>query len=425
MQDYKTSPETGSLKLKTIGIIVTAGATFLTAFSGSATNIALPAIAEKFDLNAVSLGWISLAYMISTVILILPMGRISDIYGRKKVFTTGLILFTLSALLCGFSLNFPMMIFFRAVQGIGSAMLFGTSIAILTDIFPPEKRGAALGINTASVYIGLSAGPFLGGLLTHFFGWESIFLISLPIGLPVIFLSAAYLKNSVTVQTRGILRNPGIFFSGLFLFKGNKAFTYSNIAALINYCATFATSFLMSLFLQNIKGLTPEKAGSILLIQPLIQAFFSPITGKLSDTIEPKILASTGMGITAAGLFFFCFLSPGSSIYFVMTALILLGSGFALFSSPNTNAVMHSVDKNHSGVGGATVSTMRVIGQILSIGITTLIFSIFLGGSKITPENQFQFISSINISFTLFTVLCIIGIFFSYNRGEVHKRNFK
>jgi len=453
-------------KFQIIGIITTSISTFITAFTGSASNIALPNIAADFNLNAVMLSWVTLSYMITTAALVLPMGRISDIYGRKKIFIAGTIIFTIGSLLSAFSINIATLIIFRIIQGSGAAMLFGTSIAILTNIFPQKKRGSALGINTASVYIGLSAGPVIGGLLTNTYGWQSIFFICIPFGILVVITALLFLKgewnessgesfdligtffyalflialilgfSNITEKTGLILTALSVlFFSGMIiveskvkhpvfnldLFRGNKAFTFSNIAALINYSATFGVGFLMSLFLQSIKGFSPEKAGLILLTQPLIQALFSPLTGKLSDTIEPKILASTGMILTTIGLFLFSFLKLDTPVYFIIVSLITLGAGFALFSSPNTNAVMRSIGKKHFGVGSATLSTMRIIGQILSLGIATLMFALLLGKAKIVLENQMEFLKSINITFRIFTILCFAGIFFSLIRGKVHK----
>jgi MFS family permease len=191
---------------------------------------------------------------------------------------------------------------------------------------------------------------------------------------------------------------------------------------LINYSATFGVGFLLSLYLQKIKMLTPEKAGLILLCQPLVQAVFSPLTGKLSDKVEPGLLASAGMSSAVAGLFVLSFLRIDTGINVIIISLVILGAGFALFSSPNSNAIMSAVEKKYYGVGGATLSTMRIIGQIMSMGAATLVFSIFLGDAKISAENQKEFLKCINITFTIFTALCFVGIFFSMIRGKVHKK---
>ena len=171
------------------------------------------------------------------------------------------------------------------------------------------------------------------------------------------------------------------------LVRGNTVFAFSNLAALVNYSATFAISFLLSLYLQYIKGFTPRTAGLVLIAQPVVMALFSPLAGRLSDRLEPRVVSSLGMGLCAAGLFAFAWLGRTSGLGFIVAALVLVGFGFALFSSPNTNAVMGSVEKKFYGVAASTLGTMRIVGQMLSMGIATLVFSMFIGKARITPAS--------------------------------------
>jgi MFS family permease len=203
------------------------------------------------------------------------------------------------------------------------------------------------------------------------------------------------------------------------LFRHNIVFAFSNLAALINYCATSATGFLLSLYLQYTRGLSPENAGLILVSQPVIMAVFSPLAGRLSDRIEPRIVASIGMTLTVIGLLLFAFLNSATSFPFIIFNLILLGFGFALFSSPNTNAVMSSVEKKFYGVASATLATMRLTGQMLSMGIAMLVFAVYIGRAQITPENYPAFLTSAKTAFIIFAVLCFGGIFASLSRGKV------
>jgi MFS family permease len=203
------------------------------------------------------------------------------------------------------------------------------------------------------------------------------------------------------------------------LFKNNTVFVFSNLAALINYSATFAVAFLLSLYLQYTKGLDPQSAGLILVSMPATQAILTPIAGRLSDRVEPRILASVGMGITAIGLVLLTFLAQNTTIGFVLASLIVLGFGFALFSSPNTNAVMSCVEKKSYGVASATLATMRQVGMMLSMGIAMVIFSIYIGRVEITPEYYSAFVSGLKIAFVIFAVLCFAGIFASLARGKL------
>jgi EmrB/QacA subfamily drug resistance transporter len=410
------------------------------------------------------MSWVATAYLLSTALFLLPFGRLADIHGRKKMFTLGIGIYTLAALLLAFSPSATALIMLRAVQGFGSAMIFGTGMAIVISVYPASERGRVLGINVAAVYTGLSLGPFLGGFLTQQFGWRSIFLANVPVGVLVIYFVATRLKGE-WADARGerfdlagsviyglslvslmyglsllpLLQGAGLILAGIIgiggfalwerstaspllnmdLFLHNATFGFSNLAALINYSATFAVTFLLSLYLQYIKGFTPQYAGFILVAQPIVMAAFSPLAGRLSDRIEPRIVASLGMGLSAAGLSLFTLLSPATPVGFIAGVLMLIGFGFALFSSPNTNAVMSSIDRRFYGVGSATLGTMRLTGQMLSMGIATVIFAVHIGSAAITPEYYPQFLAGLRTAFTLFAALCFGGVFASLARGKV------
>jgi len=203
------------------------------------------------------------------------------------------------------------------------------------------------------------------------------------------------------------------------LFMQNRVFAFSNLAALINYSATAAIGFLLSLYLQYVKGFSPQISGLILVSQPLMQALFSPFAGRLSDKKEPQVLASIGMGLIAVGLIFLIFLNPNTPLWQIISCLALLGFGFALFSSPNTHAVMGSVEKKYYGIASSILGTMRMSGQMLSMAVTTLIFSITMGNLQITAERYDIFLHSSKIIVSILTVMCIAGIFASLARGKV------
>ena len=405
---------------KISALIVTGVRSFITPFMLSGVTIALPGIQKTFSINAVLLSWVATSYILSISVFLIPIGKIADIYGRKKIYYGGLILFIVSNFLCAFAGSIETLIILRIFQGIGGAMFVTTGIAIIISVFPVKERGKAMGINVAAIYLGLSAGPFIGGLLTNYFTWKSIFISITPLGILSIALVAFFLKGEwadakdekfdligsliygaslvmlmygVSVLPQAIVISLTFFgFIGLFgfavyelkiqhpvfeirLFKHNKVFTFSSIAALINYASTSTITILLSLYLQYILNLSPQKAGLVLVSQPIMQAVFSPIMGKLSDKIEPGILASIGMIINSIGLFMFIFFKPGISLIFIAGVLLLLGFGYALFSSPNMNAIMSSVGKRHFGIASGAVATMRTIGITLSMAISTLVFS--------------------------------------------------
>lgn len=203
------------------------------------------------------------------------------------------------------------------------------------------------------------------------------------------------------------------------LLRNNHVFLFSNLAALINYSSTSAIAFLLSLYLQYIKGLSPQNAGLVLIYQPVVMAIFSPLAGRLSDRIEPRIVASTGMALTAIGLFGFTFLNGVTTQTYIMADLMLLGLGFALFSSPNTNAIMSSVEKRFYGVAAAMVGTMRLTGQMLSMAMAMVVFALYIGRVQITPEYYPLFLRSAQAAFIIFAALCCGGILASLVRGNV------
>jgi len=430
---------------------------------GSSVNLALPSIGEELSLNAITLNWIISSYMLTTSILLLPAGRLGDILGRKKVFTAGLVIFTLTMILLTFTPGIKWLIGARILQGVGGAMMFGTNMAILTSVFPPGERGRAIGINVTAVYIGLASGPFLGGLLTRYLGWRSIFAFLVPMGIISLILIHRRMKDewaeakgesfdwqgaliyglSMAAVMYGFSRLPlplgwVLTVSGLLLFalfivredsathplfditliSKNRVFAFSSLAALIHYAATSAIGFFLSLFLQYIKELGPRDAGFVLMSWPVTMALISPAAGKLSDNHNPGVLASIGMGITSAGLIMLCFISSNTSVVFIVAVLVIMGAGFSLFSSPNSNAIMSSVEKRQLGNASGMLGTMRNVGQTFSMAIALMLLALYMGKAKINPENYPQMLSSMKSGFVIFSVLCFAGIFASLARNK-------
>jgi EmrB/QacA subfamily drug resistance transporter len=436
---------------------------FLTPFMASSLNVAMPLIGREFGLRAVTLAWTLTIYTLAAAMFLVPFGRLADLVGRKRIFTIGLGVDIAGALIGAFAPSAPVLLLGRAVQGFGGAMIFGTGVAILTSVHPPGGRGRALGLNTAAVYTGLSLGPVLGGFLVHAWGWRSVFLATVPIASTGLVLALTRLKGEwadargegfdlggaallgaglvalmfgfsrlptvpgAVITSAGILtlaafvayelRQPAPLLD-LRLFRHNRIFAFSNLAALFNYSATSAVAFLMSLYLQYIKGLPPQKAGLILVAQPIVMALTSPFSGRLSDRTQPRLIASVGMALSAGGLLLFSFIGPATGFGFIVGTLICLGLGFGLFSSPNTNAVMCSVEMRHLGVASAALGTMRLTGQMLSSGITMMIFAVVIGQAAIEPSVYPLFLRSAHIAFVFFAVLCVAGIFASLARGD-------
>lgn len=437
---------------------------FLGPFMISSVNVALPAIQKEMGLTAVELSWIATSYLLAVAVGLVPAGKIGDIHGRKKVFATGLLVNTVATALAMFADSAMSLIALRFIQGLGASMFVTTGMAILTSIFPPNRRGRVIGIYVAAVYVGLSIGPFAGGILTESFGWRANFAVIVPFGLLNFLMTMRYLKGewcedagqrldifgcalyAVAIlslvygatelpDTKGaILATTGLLLLGIFLyqqskakypvfdvslFMNNKTFSFSSFAALLNYSATFSVTFLVSLYLQYIKGMSPPAAGTVLMAQPIVMAFCSPIAGRLADKVEPRYLASTGMTITVIGVLIFSRLTPTTPTWLIIGNLIFLGTGFALFSSPNMSAIMGTVEKRYYGLASGTVATMRLLGQMLSMAIATVVLAMLVGHNALGPENYGEFLSSVHIVFLISATLCSLGVYFSWFRGKM------
>ncbi len=468
MLPHSVLPPAVDAAARRAALIAATLASFLTPFMGSSVNIALPPIGREFSLDAVSLGWVATGYILAAAVFLLPFGRLADIIGRRKIFIAGLAAYAVTSLALALAQNGGQLIALRVAQGISGAMLFGTGVAILTSVFPASERGKVLGLNAAAVYIGLSLGPTVGGLITDAFGWRAIFTLNAALALAGLAIVATQLKLEFQEckGERFDLRGAIVYGLGLTalmigfselpdaaafalvaagggglaafifletrtehpllsvnLFRKNTAFAMSNAAALINYSATFATGFLLSLYLQFIKGFNPAGAGLILVAQPILMAAISPYAGRLADKVEPRLLASGGMALSAAGLFMLIFIGENTEMVYIIAALVVLGAGFGFFSSPNTSAVMGAVERRQYGVAASTLGTMRLVGQMFSLGIALLLFALIIGRIPISAAVQDEFLTSLRIAFGLFTALCVGGVFASMARGKSQPAN--
>lgn len=440
---------------------------FMTTFMGSSINLALPTMGNELGSNAIITSWIITAYILASAVFLLPFGRLADIKGRRKVYLTGTILYSVFTLLVPLASSVQMIIVLRVLQGLSAAMIFGTGMAILSAVFPPQRRGKALGYSVSVTYLGLSVGPVVGGMMNQHLGWKSIFYVAAIFGFAAAYSAFAKLKGEwigapgekfdvagallyimglmaflyglsslETLHWAVYLVVAGLILLAVFvkwetkttqpileihMFKNNLAFTMSNLAALINYSATFAVTFLLSLYLQVVRGYSSQTAGLILLAQPLMMALLSPLAGSLSDKIEPRKVASLGMACSALSLFFFSFLQMDTSVLLLAGILVLAGIGFALFSSPNNNAIMGSVNMRLYGIASSILGTMRLVGQACSMSIVTLLVAVFVGQVALDTADPVNLMIMIRVAFIVFTFLCLFGIAASLARGSLHE----
>jgi len=443
-------------------LLVVCTAHFLMPFMMSAVGIALPAIGREFGASALQLGLVETTYVLSASIFLLAMGRLGDIHGRRRIFQTGVVIFTLVGGALSQAWSIESIIALRFLQGMGGSMVMATSFAIVVSVFPPEERGKALGIAVASVYAGISCGPFFGGLLVSALGWRSIFYLSVPLGLIALLVSLARLRGEwaeargepfdwrgslvyaaaillLIVGASNLDRGwwaGGLVLAGLTglalflalearteypvlnvaLLRRNRVFALSSLAALFNYAATFGVTFFLSLYLQFVKGMSAREAGLVLMVQPVTQALLSPLCGRLADHFQAARVATAGMLSCAVGLAVAALLTAGSPLVMIVCTLGFLGFGFALFSSPNISVLMGSVESRYLGIASSLNSSVRTLGMMASMTIITVIFSVTMAGHAVTAATQPSFLLSMRTALLIFCALCTVGIACSASR---------
>ncbi len=411
-------------------LALTSVGAFMGPLDGSIVAVALPAVSADLRLSFGEAIWVQAVYLLAMAIMLIPLGRLADQRGRMRFYLGGVALFTLASALNGLSVDGSMLIVSRALQGAGAALLVATSAAIVTAVFPPQQRGRALGINIMAVYVGLSVGPPLGGILVDTVGWRWIFLINIPIGLallawgglrlphdhgsgsralrpdvlgsallavflvcllvPVSFapqwgwtapetlallaVAALGLAGFVLVESR--VRDPIL---DLDLLRRNRLFAAANLAALLNYMALYGPIVLTAIYLQAVQGRSAAVTGWLLLSQPVLQAALSPFAGRLSDRIGSRVLTTGGMVLLTIGLVLLATLGDQSDTARLVAGLSVMGIGLASFSAPNSSAIMGSVRRDQLGVASGFLATMRVTGQALSVALLGAIAASQLG----------------------------------------------
>ena len=441
---------------KNLILIICTVLSFFTVFPFNAVMIAVPSIAAEFGMSNIVQNWVTMIFLLTIAALSVPAGQISGKYGLKKVTIISIILFIIISIINVLVTSTGMFLICRMIMGISIAFLNITSMAMVVSAFEPHERGKAIGINITGVYLGLSLSPVLAGVLDFNLGWRSIVLFSIPFmivlmamllkvhdewitfeGLPldikgsvvyiVGILSFIYGFTRLNESIGVILTIAGILILALFayieirsdypvfdvrFFKDSK-FLSSNFAALCAYLATFAVTTILNYHLQYIKGYDSQFAGIILLVPPLFQVVLAPLAGKWSDKINPQILSAAGMGLGTISLILFSLLDFETSLLFLMISMIFYGVGFGLFSSPNTNVIMGSVPPEATPVASASVATMRVVGQTMSMGVLTLVFAFVMGNVPMTEQYFPQLITSSQITCIICTVLCLASVFAS------------
>lgn len=451
MKDAMTSQQRAGLYTITI-------TQFSLVFMLSAVAVAVPAMGREFGAKASELGLVESAYISAVAMLLLPVTRLADMLGRGFIFVCGLALFTAMSVILPLAHSIAVFNFMRVFQGAGGAMMITTGLAIIVDLFPGKGRGKALGISGAGVYLGLSAGPWLGGIITTHLGWRSIFYLgAVPAALCLVLSLkllpvAPMLRRGQRFDWGGailcalgmvLLSHGGSHFNELWgklmlvggllgllaflawearadcplldlkLFSGNRSFGYGAAVQFINYAATFGITFLVSLYLQMVQGMTAGQAGMVLMAQPLMQAVFSPLSGSMIERWPAHRIATLGMVLATASLAGGAFLSPGTGRLPVIVVLMLCGMGTAIFATANVAVVMGSVTQDHYGVASAMIAGMRTTGMTVSLVSISMVLALTVGAEAVNADTIPQFMQAMHLALAGFAVFSAFGVLLS------------
>jgi EmrB/QacA subfamily drug resistance transporter len=448
-----------------IALIIVCAGYLIAPLGMAAVNVAIPALALDLQANAMKVGWLPTIYILSNVAFILPFGKLADNYGRKRVFVAGLVLNAVAAGMCAIATNIDWVLFWRFVQGAAGAMIFGTGIAIITSVTPSHKRGAALGTVAACVYIGLTLAPAVGGWLTQWLGWRSVFYFQIPLiiallvvikmklqgdwknekhssfdwwgsGIFIVFsftlvyglsklpsllgmvlLSASIVSLIAFIYHQSRSRRPLIRVQ---MFRESRVFSLSLSTSFLMYGSNFAIIFLFSLYLQYIRGFSPAEAGQILLLQALFMAIVAPIAGKLADRFQPRIIATLGCMIVTVGFIFLIQINLETSAAYIGASLSLIGIGFGLFSTPNNSAIMGAVNEQEVGVASASMNLSRTIGNLVGMSLVNLMMHHYLGDATFTPDQNPALMNTVSLALNMSLSFVLVACVLSAMRGRQH-----
>jgi EmrB/QacA subfamily drug resistance transporter len=409
-----------------IGFSAVSVGTVMATIDGSIVNVALPTLRAELHASVAGLAWVLSAYLLAIAATLLTAGRLGDLLGHRHVYIGGLLLFTLGSGLCGGAPSLTALVGARVVQALGAAAMMAMGPAVVTAIFPPERRGRALGGTASVVALGLSLGPPLGGLILQYLSWRWIFFVNLPIG-TVGSMWAMRVLPGLRPQQRATLDRPGAALLALTLavavggieaapdsaaraaglglaavagwallvrhlrrkedpvldlrLFASRVFTGGIVGGLLSYAALFTATLLNPLFLTDAKGLSPRGLGFMMMAVPIALAVASPAAGFLSDRFGPQLLCPLGAAALALGLGSLAFAGPEDSLASIAARLALCGLGMGLFQPPNNNAVMGTLPRDRLGSGGGMLATARVLGQVLGISAGSALLRARGGGA--------------------------------------------
>lgn len=444
--------------------------TFMSTLDGSIVNIALPTISKDMQVPMNQSEWIVSIYLMMVCACLLLFGKIGDSWGKIKIYRIGTLIFVIGSLLCGFNHSLTFLLFARVIQALGAAMTMATNTGIITEVFPMNERGRALGMIGAFVSLGSIAGPGLGGLILAHFSWAYIFWINVPVGIITMLISEKFLPKDITLSTEkidmggfaAVAATIMTFFGGVFLgqehgfltpiplalfilavisffiflyvekkvklplitfsiFK-NKVFTMSLVTALLIFSSNFFVNVVIPFYLQSARGLSPSYAGLLMMVFPFLMVIGSPLSGYLTDRVGPEILVLIGLVMLSVTQLMYMFMHADSPLWYYVVATAIMGLGNSLFQSPNNTMVMSSVTKENLGVAGSLNSFARNLGMVVGISLaTTILYNAMSSkmGERVTTyiaKRPDVFIYGMKITFLGSFLLCLAALLLTLYR---------
>lgn len=439
---------------------------FMATLDGSIVNVALPTLVRSLNADFPTIQWVILAYLLALATLLLGIGRLADMYGKKPLYTTGFVIFTIGSVLCGLSPTAGWLIASRVVQGIGAAMILALGLAIVTEAFPPGERGKALGLGGTTVSVGIVVGPTLGGLLIETLSWHWIFFVNLPVGIIgtllalkyvpdvrpheeqrfdyagalLLFIALLALSLALTLgQELGFTAQPILLLfavAGVFLFLfvrqerrhpqpmielhlfESSLFSVNLITGFMVFVALSGTIILIPFYLELVLGFPTGYVGLLMATIPVGLGLVAPLSGALSDRVGTRPITVVGLLLLAAGYYAMSTLDANTSVAGFIARFVPLGIGMGTFQSPNNSAVMGAVSRRRLGIASGLLAITRTLGQTAGIGAIGALWAarvfVYAGGpvqggaTNAAPVAQVQGLHDVFLGLTLFMLAALL-----------------
>lgn len=451
--------------------------TFMATLDGSIVNVALPDMALKLNVSMASIEWVVTSFLIAIAATILIFGRLGDIKGKVKIFKFGVVLFTLGSFLCGLTDSLLLLVAARVLQAIGAAAAMANNQGIITQVFPPQERGRALGVLGAFVALGAMAGPPLGGFIISAFSWKYIFLVNVPIGIIVFILIIKIFPKSNVINNEkldgkgailfsiaiillfgAIVQGQSIGFNNPYMISAfivsiiafvifivvenkievpllqlnifnNSLFSISIICAFISFIAISASNIILPFYFEDVLKMPPAEAGLFMMIAPITLAIVAPCSGYLSDKIGAEILTLIGLSIATIGLLLISSLTEKSSFIVLAVFIVIMTLGNGIFQAPNNSLIMSTVNRNKLGIAGSVNALIRNLGMVLGTSVATLIlydrmsYKIGYRVVNYVKGRDDVFIYGMRYVYILAAIVCAIGAVITALRLYNSKKN--